>query len=164
MIFKTVKKYLHNSLEIQTFNKYEISKEGVVRHKKTKKETSFYENGNGYLRLGLMSDYGKRHNVYLHVILMSTFGTPKIVTTHTVDHKDRDPKNNHISNLRWLDKSGQSKNQECPETLNTAFIIIKDDIKKTAKEWAVLEGVTERSILRYAQKNKKVLCIQSIKT
>ncbi|ABT14598.1 hypothetical protein NY2A_B199R [Paramecium bursaria Chlorella virus NY2A] len=156
MSYKTVQRYLHNSLKLQTFNKYEISKETrIVRHKKTKKEVSFSYTTDKYLRACLQDDSGKQRPVYLHVLLMSTFGPPKTVAKHTVDHFDKNRKNNVLTNLRWLDESGQKSNRDMPETYKTAFIIVKDGIEKTAKEWAASERVTEDTMYCRARENQK---------
>lgn len=154
MEFKTVKRYLHNSLEIQIFNKYEISREEIVRNKETKVEKNFIYNGKGYKRGSLFTDDGKKQNVLLHVILMSTFGDQKPVATYTVDHRDRNPKNNHLDNLCWKSATEQSKNRTLTETTkNDTFIIVKDGVERTAKEWEETEGITHWAIRKRARKN-----------
>lgn len=46
----------------------------------------------------------------VHSLVANNFLEPKPTLTHTIDHIDRNPKNNHISNLRWATKSEQQQN------------------------------------------------------
>lgn len=46
----------------------------------------------------------------LHSIIANTFLEARPTLTHTIDHIDRNPSNNHLSNLRWATKSEQMQN------------------------------------------------------
>ena len=48
---------------------------------------------------------------YAHIVSCLAFHGPKPSPTHTVDHIDRNWKNNKISNLRWASKSLQIQNR-----------------------------------------------------
>ena len=48
---------------------------------------------------------------YFHVLVLTTFGPPRPTPGHTVDHHDRDTKNNKLSNLSWATQQQQNRNQ-----------------------------------------------------
>lgn len=56
------------------------------------------ENKRGYIRMCL-SENGKASSVYLHRLVASAFLG---VSKSTVNHKDGNPKNNHIDNLEYV--------------------------------------------------------------
>ena len=64
-----------------------------------------YLSGCGYYYV----DVGNRSQ-RLHSIIANTFLEPQPTLTHTIDHIDRNPSNNHLSNLRWATKSEQRQN------------------------------------------------------
>jgi hypothetical protein len=47
----------------------------------------------------------------VHVLACLTFNGPRPTSNHTVDHIDRDLKNNNVKNLRWASKSLQITNR-----------------------------------------------------
>lgn len=60
---------------------------------------------NGMMRPTFCIDY-KDYST-LHIMLASAF--PNVVPSETVDHIDSNPKNNHITNLRWLSWADNSR-------------------------------------------------------
>lgn len=62
--------------------------------------------GNGTLRCGVG---GKTYLV--HRLIAFAFLGPPPSSSHTVDHINRDPTDNRVSNLRWASRSEQTKNQ-----------------------------------------------------
>jgi hypothetical protein len=136
------------------FSKYTIDTVGVIRNKKSGEALAYTLNG-GYYIVSVYDDNEKRRSISVHRAVTSTFLGAPPSKVHTADHKESEQKtNNALTNLRWLDKSGQSKNRIMPTTFKTAFVIVKDDVGKTAKEWAELMNVTGRTISKYARENK----------
>jgi hypothetical protein len=55
---------------------------------------------------------------------------------HTADHKkSKQKRNDELSNLRWKNLPDQRANQIRLDTLKSAFVVVKDGIEKTRKEW-----------------------------
>lgn len=80
-------------------------------------------------------DSDKKRGIQVGRAIASTFlGSPPSIA-HTADHKNRNPTDDTLSNIRWLCKSGQRYNQERSETLKSALIVVKNNIEKTSKEW-----------------------------
>lgn len=80
-------------------------------------------------------DSGKQYKIQVGRAIASTFLGRPPTSEHTADHIDRNPKNDTLNNIRWLNKSGQSKNREMPGKLQNALIVVKDGVEKSIKEW-----------------------------
>ena len=88
----------------------------------------------GYNMCSVQDDAGKTHHIYVGRALASSREPPP-TPKHTADHIDRDKNNDILENIRWATKHEQRDNRTMPETLKSAFIIVKDCMEKTAKEW-----------------------------
>jgi hypothetical protein len=94
--------------DLKDFSKYQINREGVIFHKiKNKIITPNLDNG--YLKLGLMCDDGKRRTFYIHRLLgLQYIDNPD--NLECIDHIDRNRQNNSLDNLRWVDKLTNNNN------------------------------------------------------
>ena len=63
------------------------------------------DNGRGYLRVRVA---GRRF--FVHRLVLETFVGPAPKDRPEADHIDRNPANNHVSNLRWTDRKGNNRN------------------------------------------------------
>jgi hypothetical protein len=117
------------------FHRYTIDTFGVVRNIETG-ETMKSRKTKGYNRCNVTEDTGKQRSIFIGRAIASTFYGKPPTLDHTADHKDRNPINDTLENIRWLDQSGQKYNRDMPETNKSACIILKDGIEKTRKEWA----------------------------
>jgi hypothetical protein len=118
-----------------SFDKYWMSTIGIITNKDSGEAPSYSKSGN-YNVVNVMDNDGKVRRIYVGRAVASTFLGPPPTLKHTADHIDRDqPDNDALTNIRWLDKSGQRANQKRPETLKTAFVVVKDGLEKTLKEW-----------------------------
>lgn len=82
---------------------YEISNCGDIRKRTTKRVCSGSFDSLGYRRFRLYRN-GKYINLYSHVLVAETYlVNPK--GKKEVNHKDRNPSNNHVDNLEWVSKA-----------------------------------------------------------
>ncbi len=148
-------------LEHVIFNKYTIDN-GVIKNAKGE-PMAYTKDKGGYNKCYVYDDNGKTRNIRVtRAIASSIHGSPPS-PAHTADHKDKNRENDTDDNILWLCKKGQSLNRDRPETNKSAFIIIKDGIEKSVKEWVVhLKGeknpldreYTKGMIEYYAQRKK----------
>ncbi len=85
---------------------YEVSSFGRVRslnyrHTGQTKVLSPGDNGWGYLQVGLCKN-GKGKSYLVHRLVAEAF-LPNWFDYPEVNHRDENPKNNHVSNLEWCD-------------------------------------------------------------
>src|SRR5699024_4761174 len=100
-----------NWKKIEGFEEYFISDCGKVFSTYTEKLISLGEKENGYLVANLWK--GNKGNMhYVHRLVKKHFGNAK--EDETVNHKDGDKSNNHISNLEWM--SYKDNNRHAIET------------------------------------------------
>jgi hypothetical protein len=83
------------------FPNYEISSHGRIRRLKDSVKLKPYT-VNGYNKVKLVNKYGARRAVRIHRLQMLTFEPIENAFLFDVDHIDFDPKNNVLTNLRWL--------------------------------------------------------------
>jgi len=114
------------------FNKYTIEN-GIIKN--TKGETMAYSKRGKYNVCSVYDDYGKQRPIYVGRAIASSIHGPPPSLQHTADHIDRDYNNDTDDNIRWLCKVGQRNNQVRPESYMSAFIIVKDGIEKTSRDW-----------------------------
>ncbi|ABT14460.1 hypothetical protein PBCVNY2B_074R [Paramecium bursaria Chlorella virus NY2B] len=119
---------------------------------------------NGYLSVNIR----KNRKIYTRSIaraMLSTFFGPPPDLSFTADHIISERKlDDDLSNLRWLDESGQNNNRHMPETHKDARIIVNELFpgdEFTAKEWVGLytkpDGTKyhENNFTRWAREKKK---------
>ena len=94
---------------IKDFPNYLISNTGLVYSIKKEIFLKPHNHKDGYLRVGL-SKNGKRHHKYMHRLVGETY-LEQDETITEIDHIDRSPRNNHINNLRWVNKSENALNR-----------------------------------------------------
>mgnify|MGYP001809843174 CR=1 FL=1 len=130
---ETLEYYFEDETHV-IFEKYTIDTLGIIKNKKSGKTPSY---GKGeYNRCGVYDDDGKQRNIRVARAVASTFLGKPPTTEHTADHiESKQKKNDALTNIRWLCKPGQRDNQNRPETLKSAFIIVKDGVEKTVNEW-----------------------------
>lgn len=161
-IEKTLEYYFEDETHI-IFKKYMIDTLGVIRHK-TSGQTPSYGKGL-YNRCGVYDNDGKQRSILVGRAVASTFLGKPPTLEHTVDHiKSEQKKNDALLNIRWADRPGQRANQVRTETYKTAFIIVKDGVEKTVKEWVEHLNTmktsedrkfTKSMIEKYAQKKQR---------
>jgi hypothetical protein len=93
---------------------YEVSSGGRVRNlnfRNGKPSMGTENKATGYMQTSFVFENGRSRTVSLHISICETFHGQKPSPSHTVDHKDRNRKNNAANNLRWLDGHEQNLNR-----------------------------------------------------
>jgi hypothetical protein len=148
---------MENWIELEEFRGYHVSDQGRVRSKRcimkpgnTKRE---------YLFVIFLVD-GKRHNKYVHQLVLKAFGPEQPLNT-TVDHINRIKTDNRIENLRWATKQQQLDNTEMAKgSKNGTSKLTENDIPKIRQLLSM--GITQDRIAE--QFGVSQLTISNIKT
>ncbi|AGE58709.1 HNH endonuclease [Paramecium bursaria Chlorella virus NYs1] len=147
----------------ETFDKYYVDNDGIIRNKKTDIHVTQHTNKDDYKTINLVDNDGKRKTLMIHRIIASTFLGRPPTPAHTPDHKNRIRSDNTLDNIRWKDPTEQRENQERPETYKSALIIVRDGVEMTVKEWVKhlesektpFENVYTKSVINhYAQRKQ----------
>lgn len=95
------------------FSKYGLSKDGRVKAFKSGYTSIGSVDKAGYWYFTMSHDEkGRNTKIRVSVALLTIYHGPRPSDKHTADHIDRDPDNNELSNLRWLNSSEQIRNQK----------------------------------------------------
>ena len=97
------------------------------------KKLTFYKHQNGYI--------GCSSNLYIHQIITDCRGNGKGTKTISVDHIDRNPLNNTLTNLRIASRSEQEQNS------NGISEGTKRERKSSARE--LPDGLTQQMMMKY---------------
>jgi hypothetical protein len=133
---KTLEYYFENGSHI-IFKKYTIDTLGIIKNLKTGKEIRYKISGDGYSRCSVYDDTNKcRYGIGIARAMVSSFIGKPPTLQHTAEHKySKQKTNDKLDNLNWEDKSIQATNRNIPEDNKSAFVIVKNCIDRTAKEW-----------------------------
>jgi hypothetical protein len=94
--------------DIVGFEGYLVSTRGNVKSDLSGKILKPLDNGNGYKKVSLRKD-NKTHERYIHRLVALHF-VPSGVDCPEVDHINNIKDDNRVDNLRWVDRSDNSKN------------------------------------------------------
>lgn len=98
-------------VDIVGFSKYKINRLGQVLNIKKNKLISIFCDDKGYKKINLYGDDGiRKTSLSIHRLLALTF-IPNPNNYPCVDHIDRNPKNNSLSNLRWCTHQFNDRNK-----------------------------------------------------
>lgn len=97
---------------IPDYPNYQVSDHGRVWSNNKRKQGVLKENdiNGGYKQITLYKDNTKKQAL-VHRLVAFAFVGPCPADGYSVDHIDRNPRNNHYSNLRWATKSEQQINK-----------------------------------------------------
>lgn len=128
---------------IPGYKNYAISKEGQVLNLKSGKILKALTDTNGYMRVNIpineSADILKFKSCSVHRLVAKTFlyvgdeyNTPEGISFLQVNHKDRNTKNNHLSNLEWTTPKENVNHAFCGEKINP-YIPVQDKDIQTGK-------------------------------
>ena len=102
-------------VELNGFPSYEVNPDEGIRNRKTGKVLKG-RNWLGYPKLTLMRD-GKKHEKKIHRLVGEQF-IPNPNRLPIINHKDNDRSNFSLSNLEWVDNSGNQLHRWATEKTN----------------------------------------------
>jgi len=94
---------------MNNYDNFEISRDGTIRNRKTKKLKVATKKPNGYLSVSIYQD-GRRGTYYVHRLVAEHF-IIKPFGTSLVRHIDGNRSNNLCSNLEWVRPSNNQNNK-----------------------------------------------------
>ena len=115
--------------KISNFPNYLISKQGQVYSTKTNKIKIAEINQNGYCRIELLNENGKK-KFYIHRLVAEAY-IPNPNNYNQVNHKDLNKHNNNIDNLEWCNESMNMKHNADNKPENSRKIIQLDPLDET---------------------------------
>ena len=80
---------------------YDIRQDGSIYSKKTKKHLAYREDNDGYRYVEVYNGEGKKMMTGLHRVIALKY-IPNPQNKPQINHKDKNPRNNHVDNLEWV--------------------------------------------------------------
>ena len=153
-VFLPLEYYYDDGRHIK-FDKYGIYIWGEVVNIKSGLVLEFENTSSSYHAVGLYHTKSKQLKVCIARAVLSTFyGKPR--DTFTADHLDSANKNyDALYELQWASKKHQTANQHKKDVFRSAYIIVKDGVEKTAKEWGDYFDCPANTVSNRARKNTK---------
>jgi hypothetical protein len=134
---------------IKDYPNYEVSNHGRVRNTKTDQVLKFYTIHNRYNGVHLHKN-GTQHPFHVSRIVGKTFipnSDPENLTE--IDHIDRNTKNNHVTNLRWVNRKTNAQNRNLSKRNHSGVRGVSfQNRSSSGPQWIAsisnLEGKTEQ--------------------
>lgn len=89
--------------------RYMVSEEGEIFSVKLNRVLTGQKDKDGYIRVTLRDNNGKRVTKYIHRIVAETFLPLPEHSNYEIDHIDGCRTNNKLSNLRWLSSGDNNR-------------------------------------------------------
>ena len=139
---------------IDICNGYQISSEGRLKYKdKIRKNRP---EPKGYIQDFLFGIDGKRYRFKRHQIVMQTLKKAEYRNGFTVDHMNRDTKDNRVENLRWVSLKIQCENRENKSYKYKQVLCLNDgEIYKSCQEAEKNYGLVKNTVSRVARGERK---------
>jgi len=136
-------------MEIQGFPNYLIYDDGRIWSKPRQGTKGGFKkpspDKDGYLKIGMRNGEFKSPSV---ARLVAIHYIPNPLNLPEVDHIDRNLTNNHVSNLRWADRSMNNRNKGLYKSNTSGYSLIYEHGDK----WMFRQSMTIPCIYRYGTK------------
>ena len=127
-------------MEIEGYENYLLYDDGKVSSKRFKNRfLKQWDNHSGYKNIGLCKN-GKIKTFRIHRLVALHY-IPNPENKLEVDHLDRDPSNNHVSNLRWVTRLENNQNKGNNKTNTSGVKNISYSKKRT--KWRYRKVINE---------------------
>ena len=110
---------------------YDVSDDGQVRNRRTQRILKPVTNNVGRHQVSLRKD-GNTHQYLVHRLVAEAF-IPNPDDKPLVDHIDRNPLNNRVSNLRWCSSAENNRNATKQTNTSSSFKGVSWD--KPCQKW-----------------------------
>ena len=139
---------------IDICNGYQVSSEGRLKYndkiRKNRPEPK------GYIQDFLFGIDGERYRFKRHQIVMQTFKKAEYRNGFTVDHINRNTKDNRVENLRWVSLKVHCENRENKSYKYKQFLCLNDGkIYKSCQEAEKNYGLVKNTVSRVARGERK---------
>ena len=131
---KDILRYYSEDGTLKIFDKYMLYHFGFIRNRKTGKVLQNI-NQEKYNKVSVEAEDGKSYQIRIARAIASTFIGPPPSLEHTADHINQNSDDDNIYNIQWATKSEQNDNRTMTAIRKSEFIVVKDEIEKTFKEW-----------------------------
>ena len=148
-------------MEVIDFPNYLIYSDG--RFQKIKGQKKGWKTGcineDGYYRTGMSNEIKKDQKHYIHRLVARHF-LPNPDNLPEVDHIDRNPINNHVSNLRWADRTTQNRNKGTYKTNTSGYpnVYINKRKNRDNDQWFLRDTKTNPITRKCSNSKIIVLC------
>ena len=116
---------------------YYISKDGKIisNYRNKIRILKTFLNNDGYERVALKYEVGKEKKYYIHRLVYKVFGKEPLSKDMVIDHIDGNPKNNQISNLRWVSHRENMNNPVSCKKNSNSHLGLPSNIVGRKKVW-----------------------------
>lgn len=121
---------------------YSVSNTGLIKFTRLNRLLSGY-NRNGYLQVSLKKDGAQLARLVHRLVATEFIPNDDIINRIYVDHVDTDPRNNNVSNLRWVTPKENMNNEITKKNISDGHM------KKSPKVYQV--EIQSRNLVREAE-------------
>jgi hypothetical protein len=140
---------------------YSVSNTGLVKLTRLNRLLSGY-NRNGYLQVSLKKDGEQLHRLVHRLVATEFIPNDDTINRIYVDHIDTDPRNNNVSNLRWVTPKENMNNEITKKNVSDGHIKKSPNVYQVEIESRNVVREAENSIEMAKQTNIKVAIVQKI--
>ena len=107
-------------MEIEGYSNYTINENGQVYNTKYNRFLKYKISHDGYLRIGLNKNNKQKYFLISRLVALAYIPNPN--NYPEVDHIDKNPLNNNLSNLRWANREMQMNNRNAYGIIKHKYI------------------------------------------